>query len=103
MEKKIVKQREKIEKLLHKKSDLDLKIRSVEDEISEEKETLQNLEKDYVASYMSEHALTAEKVIEMLSERQEVEIKQEEVEESEFDEYVSESINDDNNSKSFWR
>ncbi len=105
MEKKISKQREKIEKLLRKKTELDLKVSDLEDEISEERKMLQNLEKDYVASYMSEHTLTAEEVIRILSDRQEVE-QEEETEELNFntgDEIEFTETDTDNESKSFWR
>lgn len=99
MEKKISKQREKIERLLQKKADLDLKVSALEDEISEERKSLQNLEKDYVASYMSEHTLTAEEVIKILSERQE-----KETEELNFNiEEENEFVETDSESKSFWR
>ena len=100
MEKKISKQREKIEKLLRKKAELDLKVADLEDEISEERKSLQNLEKDYVASYMSEHTLTAEEVIRILSERQE----EEQEEELNFNaEEENEFVETDSESKSFWR
>ena len=44
MKKKIIKQREKIYKLMQKKTDLDSKVKSLEDEISEERKMLQVLE-----------------------------------------------------------
>lgn len=102
MEKKIIKQREKIYKLMQKKTDLDSKVKSLEDEISEERKALQNFEKDYVAAYMMEHTLTAEEVISILSEQQEKE-EEEESESLDFDsDNVTESL-EGNESKSFWR
>ena len=103
MEKKIIKQREKIYKLLQKKTDLDSKMKSLEDEISQERKVLQNFEKDYVAAYMMEHTLTAEEVITILSEQQEKE-DAEEAENLVFDsDDVTESLDDDSENKSFWR
>lgn len=103
MKKKIIKQREKIYKLMQKKTDLDSKVKSLEDEISEERKMLQDLEKDYVAAYMMEHTLTAEEVITILSEQQEKE-EPEENERLDFDsDDVTESLDDDSESNSFWR
>ena len=103
MEKKIIKQREKIYKMLQKKTDLDSKMKSLEDEISQERKVLQNFEKDYVAAYMMEHTLTAEEVITILSEQQEKE-DAEEAENLVFDsDDVTESLDDDSENKSFWR
>ena len=95
MEKKIIKQREKIYKLMQKKTDLDSKVKSLEDEISEERKALQSLEKDCVAAYMMEHTLTAEEVISILSEQQEKE-DAEETDSLDFDsDDVTESLDDD--------
>lgn len=103
MEKKIIKQREKIYKMLQKKTDLDSKMKSLEDEISQERKVLRNFEKDYVAAYMMEHTLTAEEVITILSEQQEKE-DAEEAENLVFDsDDVTESLDDDSENKSFWR
>ena len=64
---------------------------------------LQDLEKDYVAAYMMEHTLTAEEVITILSEQQEKE-EPEENERLDFDsDDVTESLDDDSESNSFWR
>lgn len=101
MEKKIIKQREKIYKLMQKKTDLDSKVKSLEDEISEERKMLQDLEKDYVAAYMMEHTLTAEEVIAILSEQEKEEAKETESLDFESD-GATESL-EGNESKSFWR
>lgn len=88
---------------MQKKTDLDSKVKSLEDEISEERKMLQDLEKDYVAAYMMEHTLTAEEVITILSEQQEKE-EPEENERLDFDsDDVTESLDDDSESNSFWR
>lgn len=100
MVKKISKQREKIEKLLQKKTELDSKLVALENEIAGEEKILQSLEKDYVASYMVEHTLTAEEVIEILSEKQEAPNSEQETSGLDIVDRDIESI--DKESELFW-
>lgn len=66
MEKKIKRQRERIEKLVSKRTEIEKKLSAVDSEIEEENKVLDNLEKDFVSRFMKAHSLNSETVVDIL-------------------------------------
>lgn len=66
MQKKIIKQREKIAKLTVKETDLMGKLKAIQEELHKENKVLDNLEKERVGQFMKEHRLSAEDIINQL-------------------------------------
>lgn len=66
MEKKIKRQRERIEKLVSKRTEIEKKLSAVKSEIEEENNVLDNLEKDFVSKFMKAHSLNSETVVDIL-------------------------------------
>lgn len=69
MLKKINKQREKIEKLIHKESDAADKLELCRQELAEEKATLDEMEKEYLFSLVRGKKLSLEETIAILESR----------------------------------
>lgn len=80
MDKKIKKQRERIEKLVSKKTEIEKKLSAVDSEIEEENKVLDNLEKDFVSKFMKAHSLDSETVVDILLKSEKVMTEQSPIE-----------------------
>lgn len=80
MEKKIKRQRERIEKLISKKAEIEKKLSAVKSEIEEENKILDNLEKDFVSRFMKAHSLNSETVVDILLKSEKVMAEQSSIE-----------------------
>ncbi|NLD19149.1 MAG: hypothetical protein GX663_02740 [Clostridiales bacterium] len=70
MLKKITKQKEKIAKLEAKEAEAAEKLNSISSELKGEKDTLSNLEKDYIYQLMQDGQISFESTIELLNQAQ---------------------------------
>lgn len=80
MEKKIKRQRERIEKLVSKRTEIEKKLSAVDSEIEEENKVLDNLEKDFVSKFMKAHSLNSETVVDILLKSEKVMAEQSPIE-----------------------
>lgn len=80
MEKKIKRQRERIEKLISKRTEIEKKLSAVNSEIEEENKVLDNLEKDFVSKFMKAHSLNSETVVDILLKSEKVMAEQSSIE-----------------------
>lgn len=80
MEKKIKRQRERIEKLISKRTEIEKKLSAVNSEIEEENKILDNLEKDFVSKFMKAHSLNSETVVDILLKSEKVMAEQSSIE-----------------------
>lgn len=80
MEKKIKRQRERIEKLISKRTEIEKKLSAVNSEIEEENKVLDNLEKDFVSRFMKAHSLNSETVVDILLKSEKVMAEQSSIE-----------------------
>ena len=80
MEKKIKRQRERIEKLILKRKKKKKKLSAVDSEIEEENKVLDNLEKDFVSRFMKAHSLNSETVVDILLKSEKVMAEQSSIE-----------------------
>lgn len=80
MEKKIKRQRERIEKLISKRTEIEKKLSAVNSEIEEENKILDNLEKDFVSRFMKAHSLNSETVVDILLKSEKVMAEQSSIE-----------------------